>query len=242
MTHGMSTSLVHSNSRMDPNPDLSNGIGRLYGWCSRLNGGLRLRLLCEGCERLGFSFFLSAFSFAIVIGWITFVSIIEILEFRFSFLSLFFFAFSPICLVVGILIFACHIGLPARATCSNGFEATSLVTALFVCRFSFSFSLLESEIPPRHLSRNERIVLLQYPKSLLIVGWHEPFQSFFVFHPVAFFTFILSLFQNVEGVTSVSSGWSDGRILDGCSGRDEEVAVLRFYHLVGIILKRDVSQ
>ena len=37
------------------------GICRLCGWCNRLNGGLLLRLPCNGCERLGFSFFLSAF-------------------------------------------------------------------------------------------------------------------------------------------------------------------------------------
>ena len=30
--------------------------------------------------------------------------------------------------------------------------------------------------------------------------------------------------------------------MDGCSGRDEEVVVLRFQHLVGVILKRDASQ
>ena len=136
----------------------------------------------------------------------------------------------------GILVFAGHIGLPARATFSKEFEATSLVTARFAYRFSFSSSLLASEIPPRHLSRNKRIVLLQYPKCLLIVGGHETFLSFFVFHPKAFFSFVFSLFDNVEGVASVSSGWPDGRILDGCSGRDEEVVVLRFHHLVGIVL------
>ena len=51
------------------------GIGRLYEWCSLLDGGLLLRLFCGGCERLGFSFFLSALFFATLIGWITFVSI-----------------------------------------------------------------------------------------------------------------------------------------------------------------------
>ena len=59
---------------------------------------------------------------AIIIGWITFVSIIGILEFRNSFLPFLSFAISPICLVVGILIFVGHIGLPAGATFSKGFE------------------------------------------------------------------------------------------------------------------------
>ena len=75
---------------------------------------------------------MSAFSFAILIGWITCVSIIKILEFGFSFLSLLSFAFSPICLVVVIIVFIGHIGLPARTAFSKGFKATSLVTALFV--------------------------------------------------------------------------------------------------------------
>ena len=89
-----------------------------------------LRLLCDGCERLGSSFVMSAFSFAILIGWITLVSIIGILEFCFFFLSLLSFAFSPICLV-GIIVLIGHMGLPARTAFSEGFKATSLVTALF---------------------------------------------------------------------------------------------------------------
>ena len=72
----------------------------------------------------GFSFVMSAFSFALV-------SIIGILEFRCSFLPFISLAFSPICLVVGILVFVGHIGLPAGTTFSERFEATSLVTPLF---------------------------------------------------------------------------------------------------------------
>ena len=50
---------------------------------------------------------MSALSFAILIGWITLASTTGILEFGFSFLSLLSFALSPICLVVGIIIFIC---------------------------------------------------------------------------------------------------------------------------------------
>ena len=67
--------------RLTPVLVCPTGIGRLYGWCSLLDGGLLLRLLCGGCERLGFSFLLSALSFIILTGWITLVSIIGILEF-----------------------------------------------------------------------------------------------------------------------------------------------------------------
>ena len=81
MSHGMSTSHVRSMSMIDASLGLSNRHRAYHGWCSLLDGGLLLRLLCGGCERLGFSFLLSALSFATLIGWITFVSIIGILEF-----------------------------------------------------------------------------------------------------------------------------------------------------------------
>ena len=112
----MSTSLVRSMSMIDPNLGLSNrhrqalGVQQLAAWQDAL----------AAC--FGFSFVRSAFSFAILIGWITFVSIIGILEFGFS--------FSPKCLVVGIIVFIGHIGLPARTAFSKGFKA--LVTAPFV--------------------------------------------------------------------------------------------------------------
>ena len=82
MSHGMSTSHVRSMSMIDPILGLSNRH-RWALWMvhSLLDGGLLLRLLCGGCERLGFSFLLSALSFAVLIGWLTFVSIIGILEF-----------------------------------------------------------------------------------------------------------------------------------------------------------------
>ena len=94
----------------------------------------------------------------------------------FSFLSLPSFAFSPTCLVVGIRIFIGHIGLSIRFP--KRFEATSLITPLFVSGISISFSLSESQIPPRHFSRNESTILLEDPKCLFIIARHESFVSF----------------------------------------------------------------
>ena len=97
------------------------------------SAGLLLQILCRRCERVGFSFVMYAFSFATVIGWITVVSIIGILEFSLSLLP-----FPLLCLFPNMSgrrdpDFRWPYGLPARATFSKrfGFDATSLVTALF---------------------------------------------------------------------------------------------------------------
>lgn len=60
---------------------------------------------------------MSASSFAIVR---TFVSINRILEFGFSFLSFLASAFSPICLVAGVVVFVGHPGLPAGYALPQG--------------------------------------------------------------------------------------------------------------------------
>ena len=65
---------------------------------------------------------------------------------------------------------------------------------------------------------------------------------FFILNSEAFFSFVLTLFQDVEGAEAVASWWSDGWILDGCSGRDEEVVILCLQHLVALGLEQDVPQ
>ena len=81
MSHQMSTSFVRSNPRLIPILVCPTGsIGRLWEFSNLQCGRMLLRLLCDGCERFGFSFVMSALSFAILIGWITLVSIIGRLD------------------------------------------------------------------------------------------------------------------------------------------------------------------
>ena len=149
ISRGMNTSLLHSKSMIDPNLGHSNR-----------------QVLRGRMPTFGFALILSAFSFAIAIGWRTFVSIERILAFRFSCCS---FLASP------------FPQMPGRGDHSSRWPYWPVrrMTLDFLCLFFCQISA--------------QTLFWQCPQGA-IFRCQKPFMSVFVLKPKkAFFSFVCSV-------------------------------------------------